>query len=130
MEASETESLTKGTVNLDAADDKEEEVDTKAKSSTHKSSGRGGTPVVAQIEVLYELNQTSVFKEAIVAEINEDGSEKAKEMFNSKSTPEMQVLVGTFEGWLNGGPDGGLRWRITHLRTPSAEFPGLTTQSI
>lgn len=129
MEASETESTTKEALAPEATNDKLEEAITKADSSTEKSSGRGGPSVVAQIEVLYELNQTNTFKEAVVAEVTEDGSEKAKAFFDSKSTPEMEVLVGTFEGWLNGGPDGCLRWRITHLRTPSEEFPGLTTRS-
>jgi hypothetical protein len=105
------------------------------------------TLVAAQIEVLYEMNQTievkpEIFDDTALTAVasmmksskeTPDGSESdggKDDNGKAASTPrivkeETQIWVGTFEGWLNGGPGGALQWRITRLRPPSAEFPGL-----
>ena len=94
------------------------------------SRAQNGPPVVAQIEVLYELNQTGKPKgRAKKTLMDDDEEEEVRALVNKAVNPE-RVLVATFEGWFNGGPDGGLRWRITHMRTPQWEFPDLASPSI
>ena len=53
--------------------------------------------VVTQLEVLYELQQSSV---------NEDG----------ETVTGTEVVVGTFEACLNGDGDGDLEWRLAAYR--------------
>lgn len=128
MEATETESIEKDASSENQQIEEEAIIASKPQATTRR---KDNTAVAAQIEVLYELNQTTAFKEAIMKDVKgEDGEEQAEEMFNTKPSNEMQVLVGTFEGYLNGGPDGGLRWRITNLRTPYDEFPLLKSTSL
>ncbi|CAB9503509.1 expressed unknown protein [Seminavis robusta] len=117
----------------DAASGEPEEVDT--------------TPVAAQIEVLYEMEQKIEVKPEIFNDPVNPATDALKSLkeevqrsdsisgdnankSSSSATPpiikdERQIWVGTFEAWLNGGNDGGLRWRITNMRPPNAEFPGL-----
>ena len=123
MEASETE----GTANDSSPEEGQivEKQEMRSSTAEKAQANRDTTPVAAQIEVLYELNQTIEFKSNVVEELKEDDSERAKDMLDTKTSNEMQVVVGTFEGWLNGGPDGALRWRITQVRTPQADFPSM-----
>ena len=122
QDSSSSESTTK--------EEEKDEVVSKATNNTpiekQSTNNRDKTPVAAQIEVLYELNQKTKFKDAIIKEHQEDDDERVKKMLTAMPRNEMQILIGTFEGWLNGGPDGALQWRITHLRSPKSEFPGLT----
>lgn len=97
-------------------------------STTNVSSSQSDadtTPVAAQIEVLYEMNQTIEVKPEAVKEVTEEISGQAPVEKPPTTNEEVQIWVGTFEGWLNGGPDGALRWKITRLRLPDSEFPGL-----
>mgnify|MGYP000697299236 CR=1 FL=1 len=95
---------------------------------TPMSDSVDNTPVAAQIEVLYEMNQTVEVKPENFDDTFGDapGEGSSSERYYIPTTrEEATVWVGTFEGWLNGSPDDALRWKITHLRPPSAEFPGL-----
>lgn len=109
------------------ADKKDEPLKASSKAESEEIVASGetdATPVAAQIEVLYEMNHSVDLKPLIVP--NAEGGEKSQLPPPGNTTKdETQIWVGTFEGWLNGGPDGSLRWRITHLRPPHAEFPGL-----
>lgn len=82
------------------------------------------TAVAAQIEVLYEFNHTVEMKPNLFA-IQGEGQEEESKAPPKSEREETQIWVGTFEGWLNGGPEGSLRWRLTNWRPPTAEFPGL-----
>jgi len=73
---------------------------------------KGG--VAAQVEVLYDITQE--FEEIHPLEESKDTNEKTEEMETTI------VSVAVMEGWLNGGPDGELRWRVA-LHRPAFEFP-------
>jgi hypothetical protein len=74
---------------------------------------RGG--VAAQLEVLYDVTQSFV-------EVNpSDSPSKEKEVQELDLT---SVSVAVMEGWLFGGPDGQLRWKLA-LHRPAIEFPGV-----
>ena len=96
-------------------------------SQEEANTSKDPTPVAAQIEVLYEMNQ----KIDVKPEISEDATQEVDGQETAEKPPttteEIQIWVGTFEGWLNGGPDGTLRWKITRMRLPDSEFPGLYT---
>jgi hypothetical protein len=96
-------------------------------SGSTKVANTDPTPVAAQIEVLYEMNQKIDVKPEVMEEAAEaiEGQEQVEKP--PATSDEIQVWVGTFEGWLNGGPDGDLQWKVTKLRLPDSEFPGLYT---
>lgn len=75
-------------------------------------------PVVAQIEVLYDINATFAHKSEVA-----DTSTDIKGGQDGNS-----LLVGVFEGWLHGDPSGEseLRWKLCGNRI-SWEFPSLIT---
>jgi hypothetical protein len=75
---------------------------------------KGG--VAAQIEVLYDVTQE--FIEMVPA--GDDDESKDKMRKNELDTTIVSVAV--MEGWLSGGPDDELRWRIA-LHRPAFEFP-------
>jgi hypothetical protein len=127
----------------DAKDPQVEEVPGSGADGTPEQTA-DNTPVAAQIEVLYEMEQIievkpEIFDDTPVTAVasmksikenagsNESGGGKGdySKAPSAPITVETQIWVGTFEGWLNGGPDEALRWRITRLRPPSADFPGL-----
>mmetsp|Transcript_8984 Transcript_8984/g.14983 ORF Transcript_8984/g.14983 Transcript_8984/m.14983 type:complete len:423 (+) Transcript_8984:132-1400(+) len=66
-------------------------------------------PVAAQIEVLYDI-QHSVAVSAKVPGGEDDG--------NSGEFTERLVRVGILEGFLHGGKDGELRWKLSNVREP------------
>lgn len=74
-------------------------------------------PVAAQIEVLYDIQQS--FRRQGESEKDNEGEDK--------SESKTKVWVGVFEGWLNGNPDGSgeLRWKLV-LNRHAWEFPLLS----
>ena len=80
-------------------------------------------PVVAQIEVLYDVEQIFMGKERTQDDENKDDGSIQMQIPNGKSMPRTSVLVGVFEVWLHGDPDGNesVRWRLAFNR-PAWEF--------
>jgi hypothetical protein len=81
-------------------------------------------PVVAQIEVLYDVEQVFTGKEHVQDNENKDNESTTQlQIPEGKSMPRTSVLVGVFEGWLHGDPDGNesVRWRLAFNR-PAWEF--------
>lgn len=78
-------------------------------------------PVVAQIEVLYDVEQIFTGKER--AQDDENKDDGSMQIPDGQSMPRTSVLVGVFEGWLHGNPDGeeSVRWRLAFNR-PAWEF--------
>ena len=72
---------------------------------------------VAQIEVLYSVDQTFV-----ATLMFDDGSEEDKE----DPTPQTvtSVWVSMFEGWIKDSASDALRWKLVKNR-PALEFSGL-----
>lgn len=72
--------------------------------------------VAAQMEILYDVTQEfeSLGKDDSTS--NDNGQ--------SEKMETTIVSVAVLEGWLNGGPDGELRWRLA-LHRPAFEFPGI-----
>ncbi|KAG7361279.1 hypothetical protein IV203_036379 [Nitzschia inconspicua] len=104
-------------------------------------SDEGETSIAAQLEVLYDVTQTFEIEKSAIAAIKseeggkKDGSDDAAQTTkassaNSSSSAEIEsrqttiVGVATLEGWLKGGPDDELRWRLS-LHRPAFEFPGI-----
>jgi len=76
--------------------------------------------VAAQLEVLYDV--TSHFSVDGDKEASGDNeSQKGDEPTEMDTTV---VSVAVLEGFLNGGPEGGLRWKLA-LHRPAFEFPGM-----
>lgn len=101
-------------------------------------------PVVAQVEVLYDLKQTFYSRAAGDAESKSSQDEKIKKgmgdadgdgastsssdrrkLRQRKSYTSSSVVVGIFEGWLIGDPDGNktVRWKLC-MNRPAWEFAG------
>lgn len=75
--------------------------------------------VAAQLEVLYDVTQHFA--------IDNDNKEKSTDKNEGADGEELEttvVSVATLEGWLQGGPEGELRWRLA-LHRPAFEFPGI-----
>ena len=75
--------------------------------------------VAAQLEVLYDVTQHFA--------IDNDNKEKSIDKNEEADGEELEttvVSVATLEGWLQGGPEGELRWRLA-LHRPAFEFPGI-----
>lgn len=74
-------------------------------------------PVAAQVEVLYDIEQTFTAKE---------GDAEAEEAMKAQGLigPRKSVLVGVFEGFLHKDPEGhdSIRWKLA-LNRPAWEFP-------
>ena len=81
--------------------------------------------VAAQIEVLYDVEET-LFVPADAGEENQETVNKSEciDLAEAKTVTRKSVVVGVFEGWLSGDPQG-LLWRVADLRFP-VEFPFLT----
>lgn len=109
-----------------------EAVDYEFENDFHESS----TAVAAQLEVLYDVTQEFVVKNASLSdakgteeELSDDRSQASKLnptlSDNETSTQTTIVSVATIEGWLHRGPDNGqLRWKLASYRPPY-EFPGI-----
>ena len=90
--------------------------------------------VAAQVEVLYDVTQEFVQDKPLTAasttEVQGEGSSSDSNnetVNNDGSDKTMQstiVSVATLEGFLKGGPDGELRWKLALYR-PAYEFPGI-----
>ena len=73
------------------------------RQSTNSAEDESRAQVITQLEVLYELQQSS---------INDEG----------KTRTQTSVMVGKFEGCLDGDPNGDeLRWKLASYR-PAVEF--------
>jgi hypothetical protein len=73
------------------------------RQSTNSEEDESKAQVITQLEVLYELQQSS---------INDEG----------KTRTQTSVMVGKFEGCLDGDPNGDeLRWKLVSYR-PAVEF--------
>eukprot|EP00980_Cylindrotheca_fusiformis_P029797 scaffold23867_cov259-Cylindrotheca_fusiformis.AAC.1 len=85
------------------------------------------TGVAAQMEVLYDV--TSQFDVFESSPSSLKGNERSVDSGNNdevdvKDMETTVVSVAVLEGFLNGGPEGELRWRIA-LHRPAFEFPGM-----
>jgi len=76
-------------------------------------------PVAAQVEVLYDIEQTLRANEG---DANAEESMKAQGL----DIPRKSVLVGVFQGFLHKDPEGfdSIRWKLA-LNRPAWEFPYL-----
>jgi hypothetical protein len=81
---------------------------------TELKKRKGG--VAAQVEILYDVTQEFVNNDP------EEGSNAGDEKSEDMDTTIVSVAV--MEGWLSGGPDDELRWRLA-LHRPAFEFPGM-----
>lgn len=79
---------------------------------------------VAQVEVLYEVEQTFTSKDPSSSDTNTEIDKSVMTFPAGKSMPRKSVLVGVFEGWLQGDPAGNktVRWKLAFSR-PAWEFP-------
>ena len=87
--------------------------------------GEKDLPVVAQIEVLYDVDQVFTGKENSQDDESKDDGSIQMQIAAEESMPRTSVLVGVFEGWLHCDPDGNesVRWRLAFNR-PAWEFNG------
>lgn len=87
--------------------------------------GEKDLPVVAQIEVLYDVDQVFTGKENSQDDESKDDGSIQMQIAAGESMPRTSVLVGVFEGWLHCDPDGNesVRWRLAFNR-PAWEFNG------
>ena len=85
--------------------------------------GEKDLPVVAQIEVLYDVEQVFTGKANSQDDESKDDGPIQMQIPAGESMPRTSVLVGVFEGWLHGDPDGNesVRWRLAFNR-PAWEF--------
>ena len=74
-------------------------------------------PVVAQMEVLYSVDQTFVATPMFDAGSEEDKEEPTHQAVTS-------VWVGMFEGWIKDSASDVLRWKLVKNR-PVLKFSGL-----
>lgn len=86
---------------------------------------KGG--VAAQVEVLYDVTQE--FEETLPKTPGDGDEEGAKEKITKKDIDSTNVSVAVLEGWLSGGPDDELRWRVA-LNRPAFEFPYIRHKDI
>jgi hypothetical protein len=78
--------------------------------------------VAAQMEVLYDVTSHFVIDEK---SSNDEDSEKSDDEESELKDMETTVVsVAVLEGFLNGGPEGKLKWRLA-LHRPAFEFPGM-----
>jgi hypothetical protein len=82
--------------------------------------------VAAQMEILYDVTQHFTSEKQSLSdgeseEVSSSSRSNGKEEEDSETTI---VSVATLEGWLHGGPEGELRWRLA-LHRPAFEFPGI-----
>jgi hypothetical protein len=91
------------------------------------SSNNSKTAVAAQLEVLYDVTQEFMVTKSSLP-LGGEGTLESKDPSSSESETESKqttiVSVATFEGWLKGGPDKELRWKLA-LHRPAFEFPGI-----
>lgn len=80
-------------------------------------------PIAAQVEILYDMEQS------LLVPMAKQGDENKMESEEKKTINRTSVVVGVFEGWLNGDPEGNeLRWRVAEVR-PAWEFPLLESRA-
>jgi hypothetical protein len=93
--------------------------DAKEKNSAEEKEGEvKNLPVAAQVEILYNVEQT-----LDVIPTKQDDDKNKAESEEKQTVTRTSVVVGVFEGWLNGDPQGkDLRWRVADVR-PAWEFP-------
>jgi len=91
--------------------------------SEFQASEQPDPPVAAQMDVLYEVTHT--YKQTIeepveTSEGEDDNTVTSKE--RTETVAYTNLVVAVFEGWLHGGPDKELKWRVAMLRD-AFEFP-------
>jgi hypothetical protein len=79
--------------------------------------------VAVQIEVLYDVSQ-EFEAGSLKSEADEIENEDKPAESNTEVIQSTIVSVATIQGWLKGGPEGELRWRLA-LHRPAFEFPGI-----
>ena len=105
---------------LDSIDHDENNMDSSNPLTENEATG-----VAAQLEILYDVSQQFAPEPGNIDTIDgeaQEGTQPRNDKNNSLTTTT--VNVATIEGWLNGGEDGELRWRLALLR-PAFEFPGI-----
>jgi hypothetical protein len=108
---------------IDSADTLTDEITTDEAQEKVADNEAKSPDVAAQVEVLYDFEETIVVPDLDEAEgmkENAEGSDGTK----TKTMTQNAVAVGVFEGWLSGGdkPEEGLRWKLAQMRHPD-EFP-------
>lgn len=87
--------------------------------------------VVAQVEVLYDVEQIITSVGPISDDTSTEDDESVMKFPTGKVMPRKSVLVGVFEGWLQGDPNGNetVRWKLAFSR-PAWEFPFSSQNSV
>lgn len=107
---------------VEEAKEKMTDVDNaKEKNSAKEKEGEvENLPVAAQVKILYNVEQT-----LDVIMTKQDDDENKAESEEKTTVTRTSTVVGVFEGWLNGDPQGkDFRWRVADVR-PAWEFPFL-----
>ena len=93
--------------------------DAKEKKSAKEKEGKvENLPVAAQVEILYNVEQ---MLDVIMTKQDDHENKAESEENKAESEEKMTVnqtstVVGVFEGWLNGDPQGKyLRWRVADV---------------
>lgn len=95
-------------------------------SDNEEDSGSRLPAVAAQVEVLYDVEETL----EVPVEEGEEANENKNDEKETKTVTRTSVVVGVFEGWLSGGDDPeGLRWRVADIRFPF-EFPFIAARGL
>jgi len=87
--------------------------------------------VVAQVEVLYDVEQIITSTGPTIEDTSTEDDASVMKFPAGKVIPRKSVLVGVFEGWLQGDPNGNktVRWKLAFSR-PAWEFPFSSQNSI
>jgi hypothetical protein len=91
--------------------------------------------IAAQLEVLYDVTLGYTVEDSVITAkkffVNKDDGQQDKDTLSSSddnAKPDLRhttlVSVATLEGWLKGGPDNHLRWKLA-LNRPAYEFPAI-----
>lgn len=103
----------------DEMSSKQHVVDQQEDASNNNDSKQ---PAVAvQVEVLYDVEETMEISIETKEQSKSDGDSDKVE---TETITRTNVVVGIFEGWLSGGDNSDLRWRVADIRFP-VEFPFL-----
>mmetsp|Transcript_14 Transcript_14/g.18 ORF Transcript_14/g.18 Transcript_14/m.18 type:complete len:382 (-) Transcript_14:596-1741(-) len=114
---------------LNATEDKEEKSQETSpndiKTSQEEEEENNEPMIAAQVEVLYDINQTYQIPAA------DKDSQPDSESVESETKDYTVVCVAVFEGYLSGDPEGNenVQWKLAMTRPPE-EFPYFLTAPI
>ena len=98
---------------VEEAKEKMTDVDNaKEKNSAEEKEGKvENLPVAAQVEILYNMQQTP---DVIMTKQDDDKNKAESE--EKMTVTRTSTVVGVFEGWLNGDPQGkDVWWRVADV---------------